>query len=469
MESLILQLTDLLAARGVPAGSAELAARAISLVVLLFLAWTANYLTRRIILRTVLGIVKRTTVQWDDALVEAGVFSRLSHVVPALVLRAFGQGVLGDSPAVERWVDNFVTIYLLVIALGVFSAVLNAGRVIFERSKVGARMPLKGFVQAVKLVAFVVVGIFIISVLFGKTPVYFLSSLGALTAVLLLIFKDAILGFVAGIQISVNQLVQVGDWIEVPKAGADGDVIDVSLTTVKVRNWDKTVTTVPTYSLISGSFINWRGMQESGGRRIKRALHIDMQTVRFADQAMVDRWKQIALLRPYLEAKEAELAQANTGRESLPGVPGNLRRLTNLGTFRAYIAAYLHAHPQINQELTFLVRHLDPTDRGLPIEIYVFSSDIVWANYEGIQGTSLTTCWPWCRSSTCASSRPRAVTTCNSLPPPAGSRAPPPPRRIRARRRPRGRTGRGRPGSSSALRRANPRRGRAPSGCRAGR
>lgn len=385
MENAILYLTDQLTGRGVPADTADLAARASAVVGLLFLAWAANFLAQRVILRAVTGIVRRTSVDWDDALVEAGVFARLSHVVPALVIRAFGAGVLGESPEVNRWLDNFVTIYLLVIALGVFSAVLNAARTVLERSESGPRMPLKGFVQAVKLVGFLIGGIFVLSVLFGKTPVYFLSSLGALTAVLLLIFKDALLGFVAGIQISVNQLVQVGDWIEVPKAKADGDVIDVSLTTVKVRNWDKTITTVPTYSLISDSFINWRGMQESGGRRIKRALHLDLSTVRFADEAMLERWRKIALLRPYLERKAAELAADNAQRPGDPAVAGNTRRLTNLGTFRAYIAAYLHAHPQVNEQMTFLIRHLEPTERGLPVEIYVFSKDIQWSNYEGIQ------------------------------------------------------------------------------------
>ncbi|MEN9404891.1 MAG: hypothetical protein RL091_3594 [Verrucomicrobiota bacterium] len=385
MENTILYLTEQLTGRGVPVEQAELASRAIGVVALLFLAWAANFLAKRVMVRAVTAVVRRTNAQWDDALVDAGVFTRLSHLVPALVIRAFGTGVLGDSPAAERWLENFISIYLLVIVLGVFSAVLDAGRKILEQSRVGERMPLKGFVQAVKLAGVVIVGIFILSVVFGKTPVYFLSSLGALTAVMLLIFKDAILGFVAGIQISVNQLVQVGDWIEVPKAGADGDVIDVSLTTVKVRNWDKTITTVPTYSLISDSFINWRGMQESGGRRIKRALYLDMQTVHFADEAMLARWRKIDLLRPYLDQKVADLAADAAKATTDASVPGNHRSLTNLGTFRAYITAYLHAHPKINQEMTFLVRHLDPTERGIPIEIYVFSADIVWANYEAIQ------------------------------------------------------------------------------------
>lgn len=385
MENLIIKLSELLTGTGVPVDLAEPTARAIGIVTLLFLAWAANYLAKRVILRAVTGLAKHSSMQWDDTFVAAGVFTRLSHLVPALVIRALGEGVLGESPTVERWVDNVVTIYLLVIAFAVFSALLNAGRTIFERSKAGARVPLKGFIQAVKLAGFVIVGIYVVSVMMGKTPVYFLSGLGALTAVVLLIFKDAILGFVAGIQISVNQLVQVGDWIQVPKAGADGDVIDVSLTTVKVMNWDKTITTVPTYALISDSFINWRGMQESGGRRIKRALHLDLQTIRFADEEMLARWNKIALLQPYLAKKQAELEADNAKVTTEPGVPGNRRSLTNLGTFRAYIAAYLHAHPKINHEMTFLVRHLDPTDRGLPIQIYVFSSDQVWANYEAIQ------------------------------------------------------------------------------------
>jgi miniconductance mechanosensitive channel len=235
------------------------------------------------------------------------------------------------------------------------------------------------------LIACLIAGIFVLATLMGKSPVYFLSGIGAVTAIIILVFKDAILGFVAGIQISVNQMVRIGDWIEMPKAGADGDVIDVSLTTVKVRNWDKTITTIPTYSLISDSFKNWRGMFESGGRRIKRALFLDMQTVGFADEQLLEGWKGIRLLKPYLEEKLAEIAEENKQRGDDLGVLGNGRRLTNVGTFRAYCVAYLKAHPRIHKDMTFLVRQLQPTEHGLPLEIYVFTTDTRWAFYEGIQ------------------------------------------------------------------------------------
>jgi miniconductance mechanosensitive channel len=227
--------------------------------------------------------------------------------------------------------------------------------------------------------------VLVLSTLLDKSPIYLLSGLGALTAVLLLVFRDAILGFVAGIMISVNQLARIGDWIEMPKAGADGDVIDISLTTVKVQNWDKTITTIPAYDLISSSFKNWRGMSESGGRRIKRALPIDMRSVRFADEEMVERWSRMDLLRDYLDGKQREIEEENTARGTDLSVLGNGRRMTNLGTFRAYCIAYLRNHPRIHQKMTFLVRQLAPTDRGMPLEIYVFTNDIRWAAYEAIQ------------------------------------------------------------------------------------
>lgn len=376
---------DQLLPRGIAVETAALATMLLGLGVLLVLAWLVNLIAKRIILRAVTGVVRRTSYTWDDAFLEAGVFTRLSHIAPALVFNFLGDDVFGEAPEMSVWVDNFVSVYLIIIGLSVISAVLNSLLVIADRSESVRRMPVKGFVQAVKLIVFLVGGIFVLSAIFNKTPVYFLSGLGALTAVLILIFKDAILGFVAGIQISVNQMVRVGDWIEMPKAGADGDVIDVSLTTVKVRNWDKTITTIPTYSLISDSFKNWHGMTESGGRRIKRSLFLDMQTVTFADEAMLARWQKIRRLQPYLEEKLAEIARENETLGLDLGVLGNGRRLTNLGTFRAYVAAYLRAHPKIHQDMTFLVRQLQPTEHGLPLEVYVFTNDIRWAYYEGIQ------------------------------------------------------------------------------------
>jgi len=353
--------------------------------VVLFLAWLGNFIAKKIILSAVHQVVKFTKSDWDDAFVESRVFTRLSHLVPAMVINAFGDDVLGKTPEVLSGVNSAVNIYLVFILVSVFFAILDAVQLISERGKNTAGMPIKGFFQALKLVATVLGLILVLATILNKSPIYLLSGLGAITAVLLLVFRDAILGFVAGIMISVNNMVRVGDWIEMAKAGADGAVIDVSLTTVKVQNWDKTITTIPTYNLISDSFKNWRGMSESGGRRIKRSLFIDVQSIRFADEELIERWSKIDLLKEYLNQTREEVKKANEELGTDLSILGNGRRISNVGTFRAYCIAYLKEHPQIHQEMTFLVRQLAPTEHGLPIEIYVFSKDQVWANYEAIQ------------------------------------------------------------------------------------
>ncbi len=358
----------------------------VQITVLVLLAGAANWVAKKIILRSVVALVRRTHAKWDDAFLRTGVFSRLSHIAPALVVDAFGADVFGHSPESLAAVGSAVNIYLIAIGAAVICAFLNALTEIAHVGPAAGRVPVKGFAQAGKLLTFLVAGIFILSNLLGKSPVYLLSGLGALTAVLLLVFRDALLGFTAGIMLSANNMVRIGDWIEMPKAGADGDVVDVTLTTVKVQNWDKTITAIPAYSLISESFKNWRGMQESGGRRIKRALRIDMHSARFADEAMIEHWRRIAILRPYLEGKLAELAAANLeSADADLSVLANGRRLTNLGTFRAYCVAYLRRHPRIHQEMTFLVRQLEPDEHGIPLELYVFTNDTAWANYEAIQ------------------------------------------------------------------------------------
>jgi miniconductance mechanosensitive channel len=279
-----------------------------------------------------------------------------------------------------------VNTYLVVIALLVINSLINVARACWENGSVGKRYPAKSFAQAAKLVVNIVGFIFILSALLEKSPLVFFSGLGAITAILLLIFKDAILGLVAGFQLSINNMVMVGDWIEMPARGADGDVIDVSLTTVKIQNWDKTITTVPTYALISDSFKNWRGMNEAGGRRIKRSLYIDLRTIRFADDILLDRFKGIQLIKPYLETKLEQIEVYNSEMDKDLSELINSRRLTNIGTFRAYCVAYLRSHPKVEQEMTLLVRQLAPGAQGLPLEIYVFSNDTEWANYEDIQG-----------------------------------------------------------------------------------
>jgi miniconductance mechanosensitive channel len=278
-----------------------------------------------------------------------------------------------------------VNIYFIIVVLLVLDALINFFHSVYQRFDVSGEIPLKGFAQVLKIVMVCAGVIIILSILLDQSPVYLLSGLGAMTAVLMLIFKDPILGFAAGIQLISNRMLRPGDWIEMPKYGADGDVMDITLTTVKVRNFDKTITTIPTYALINDSFKNWRGMEESSGRRIKRAIYIDMNTIRFCTPEMLGRFSDIRYIAEYMQRKKQEVETTNAELGIGPDNGINARRLTNIGTYRAYIHAYLRNHPMINTDMTFLVRQLAPTQHGLPLEIYVFCKDKVWANYEAIQ------------------------------------------------------------------------------------
>jgi miniconductance mechanosensitive channel len=302
-----------------------------------------------------------------------------------VVIYLSASGVLEGHDAWIEAVRQGALIYMVMAGVWVLDGVLNAISDVGSEATAARELPVKSFVQVLKLVLYLVAAISVLSLVIGKSPFLLLSGLGAMTAVVMLVFRDAILGFVAGIQLSANRMVSVGDWIEMPKYGADGDVVEVALTTVKVQNWDKTITTIPTYALISESFKNWRGMSESGGRRIKRALNVDMRSIRFCDEDMLRRFARIQYVADYLARKQAEIATWNDAQGVDFDAAANGRRLTNIGTFRAYIVAYLRHHPMIHQDMTFLVRQLAPTPAGLPIEIYVFSRDQVWANYESIQ------------------------------------------------------------------------------------
>jgi miniconductance mechanosensitive channel len=274
---------------------------------------------------------------------------------------------------------------MVLIGLLAAGAFLSAVNDIYQMRPASRDRPIKGYVQVVKIVLYVVGGVVILATLMGRSPLLYVSGIGALTAVLLLIFRDTILSFVASIQLGSYDLVRVGDWIEVPQYGADGDVVDIALHTVKVQNWDKTITTIPTHRLIDGSFKNWRSMPESGGRRIKRAVHIDMNTVRFLDEGDVARFERFALLTDYIRDKRKALAADAAARPAAEDLVVNARRLTNLGTFRAYVVQYLKQHPKVHKGLTLMVRQRDPTPDGLPLEVYAFSSDTDWVAYEGIQ------------------------------------------------------------------------------------
>jgi miniconductance mechanosensitive channel len=370
---------------GLDASWANLTARATFIGVILVLSLFADFIARHIVLRTLSRMIRHTRWRWDDALLQRNVLKRIGHFAPAVVIYLMVPLALQGYEGASRFITQLVLIYMIVLGLLVLDAVLNVTVDVYRSLERSRYMPIRSFVQVIKLIAVFIGVVFIVSIVLGKTPLYLLSGLGALTAVLMLVFKDAILGFVAGIQLTANRMVARGDWIEMAKYGADGDVLDVTLTTVKVQNWDKTITTIPTYALISDAFKNWRGMAESGGRRIKRAINIDMNTIRLCDDAMLARLEKIHLLQDYLKAKREDIAVYNTKHDFDEDCPVNGRRLTNVGTYRAYIVAFLRQHPMINQDMTFLVRQLPPTSQGLPLEIYVFSKDKVWANYEAIQ------------------------------------------------------------------------------------
>ena len=371
--------------QGVDLSTAELLSRGLLFALLLIFSFIAYLLAKHFILKGLTAIINRTATQWDDIFLRKKVFNRLAYLAPAIVTYAFIAIPLEGYDMGISLISGMVLIYMIAISILAIDSFLNASLAIYNTHDISNRIPIKGLVQVVKIVIYFICGIFIISILLNKTPVYLFSSLGALTAVLMFIFKDAILGFVAGIQLSANQMVANGDWISMPKYGADGDIVEIALTTVKVQNWDKTITTIPTYALISESFKNWRGMSDSGGRRIKRSISIDMNTIQFCTEETLDRFSKIQYISDYIERMKIEMEEYNKAKQVDTSSLVNGRRMTNIGTFRAYVEAYLTNHSKINHEMTFLVRQLAPTDNGLPIEIYVFSKDQEWAKYESIQ------------------------------------------------------------------------------------
>jgi len=371
--------------KGLDLTVADILARGIILLAIIFLSFCVYWVAKHFILKALTAVISKTVTKWDDMLLRKKVFNRLAYMAPAIVVYLFIPVPFDGHNWLINFLQSAMLIYMLAIAILAIDAFLNASLAIYETYDVSNRIPIKGFIQVIKIIIYFTCGIFIISILINKTPIYLFSSLGALTAVLMFIFKDSILGFIAGIQLSANQMVAPGDWIEMPKYGADGNIIEIALTTVKVQNWDKTITTIPTYALITESFKNWRGMSEAEGRRIKRSISLDMNTVKFCSEEMLSKYSEIQYISSYIESKKAELKEQNTLAHVDNSNLVNGRRMTNIGTFRAYIEAYLNNHPMINKEMTFLVRQLAPTENGLPIELYVFSKDKEWANYESIQ------------------------------------------------------------------------------------
>jgi len=351
------------------------------LVGILLLSYVSHLITKRYILKGLAKLIKRTKTSLDDILYDKVLSHRLAYIVPILIIYNFAY----LTPSYASTIQRFAFALIFLIILTSISAFLQALNKIYEQKEQFKGRPIKGYIQAVTIVLYIVGTLVMVGILTGQSFLVLLSGVGALTAIIILVFRDTILSFIASLQITSNDLIRLGDWIEVPQYGADGDVIDIALHIVKIQNWDKTISVIPTHKLLEASFKNWRGMKESGGRRIKRSIFIDIDSIKLCDEKMLEKFQRIELLKNYLEQKIAEIEADNKNKKVDMSIMVNARRLTNIGTFRAYIAAYLRNHQKISQDLTFLIRQLAPGPTGLPIEIYVFANDVRWPNYEEIQ------------------------------------------------------------------------------------
>lgn len=371
----------LLVQYGVDNELADLVSGGLVALLIIMSSALAYIITKNVILKLITRIVMKNKYEWDNVLLERKVFHRLSLIVPALIIYFTASIFWGSNFLIQR----LVLTYILIVAMLVISAVLDSIDDIYRSYPISNVRPIKGFLQVVKIVVYIVVGIVMVANLIGQSPLILLSGIGALAAVFSFIFKDSILGLVAGIQLTSNDMLRIGDWIEMPKYGADGNVVDITLTTVKVQNFDKTYVTVPAYSLISDSFKNWRGMSESGARRIKRSIYIDVKSIKFCSKDMLEKYKKINFLKDYIKGKEKEIEQHNAKNKIDTEIIINGRNLTNIGTFRIYIENYLKSHPKIHSSMIQMVRQLSPGEHGLPLEIYVFVNDIDWVQFERVQ------------------------------------------------------------------------------------
>jgi miniconductance mechanosensitive channel len=357
----------------------------ISLSLLLLGAWAANWIVKRILVRGLYRALKSTSVGQDKSLADSHVVARLANIVPAVIL-ASGIKVVPHLPsAAVTVVDNVCGAFIILTIALAIGGVMNLINVLYQRRPNAHLKPIKGYIQVVTIVIYALAAILMVAALIDRSPLILLSGLGAMAAVLMLIFQDTLLSLVASVQISSSDIVRVGDWVEMPQLNADGDVIDIALHTVKVQNFDKTITTIPTKRFISDSFKNWRGMQESGGRRIKRSLYIDQTSVRFLSPDEIAHLQRFLLLGQYLSNKQSELLGWNAELAEAAEEPANTRRVTNIGTFRAYVEHYLRQHPGIHPGMTQIVRQLQPTSDGLPLELYCFTNTVAWVAYEGYQ------------------------------------------------------------------------------------
>jgi miniconductance mechanosensitive channel len=355
------------------------------ILILTLLCFIVNWIAKNVILVFVRKLIGKTPGIWNKNLLEKKLFLKLSHLAPVFVIYLLGPAFMSEYPVVVDKTYLFTSIYIVIVILLVLYSFLNVINGVYSSYEISRSRPIKGYLQGLKIVIGIISAILIFSFLLDKSPIYLLTGLGAATAILMLIFKDTIMNFVGGVQVTANDLVQIGDWIEMPKYGADGDVIDISLNTVKIQNFDRTITTIPTYALVSDSFKNWRGMVQTGGRRIMRSVTIDLKSIKFCDDEMIKKFEGINYLQEYIKTKKVEIENYNKKNNIDNASLVNGRRLTNIGTFRAYIENYLANHPSIHKDLIFMVRQLQADEKGVPLQIYAFTNDVAWKNFEKIQ------------------------------------------------------------------------------------
>ncbi|MEX1212626.1 MAG: mechanosensitive ion channel domain-containing protein [Balneolaceae bacterium] len=355
------------------------------LLILSILGTIVFFVTKRVILYYLERIIRRTSFRWDDLLVDNKAFNNLAHIVPAILVRLLAPTLFSDFDSILPLVLKLTDIYLIVVGMTIFFACLKVGEYAVGSHPAFKEKPITSYFQLIRILLYIVIVILVLSIILERSPFYFLSAFGALSAIVLLIFKDTILGLVASVQMSSYNMVRVGDWIEMPKFNADGDVIEINLNTVKVQNWDKTITTIPTHYFVTDSFKNWRGMVQSGGRRINRSIFLDAHSVKFVNPEFREELKKYHLIRDFVERRQSEIETWNAEHEVDTSILINGRRMTNLGVFRHYIEAYLKHHPKVNQEMTIMVRQLATNSRGIPMEIYCFTETTAWVDYEAIQ------------------------------------------------------------------------------------
>jgi miniconductance mechanosensitive channel len=360
---------------------APLMTETVFLLGIILLSIVIHLFFKKIVISILRKIILKSPYKWDNAFLESKFIHRFALLLPVLLIYFMAAYL----PEVQYFVQKITYIFAIMIATFSVYCFLDAINKIYDTNYAASKeRPIKGFLQVVKIFLFMIALIIVVAEIFNQSPVYFISGFGALSAIIMLIFKDSILGMVAGVQMATNDMVRIGDWIEIPKYGADGDVIDISLTVVKIENFDRTITTIPAYAFVSDSFKNWRGMQAAGGRRIKRALYLDAANISFCSEELLAKLEKIHYLEEHIRSKKEEIEKYNKENRIDSSIPVNGRHLTNIGVFRAYIKQYLKNHPKIHKDMIMMVRQLAPGKDGIPMEIYAFTNDTAWENYEGI-------------------------------------------------------------------------------------